>query len=423
MSDQTVFDVAIVGAGPAGIAAALSASVKGTRVALIDDNDLPGGQIYRAIQGEANPAVAGQIEEIAKHGVVRFDNTAVYDAPAAGVLAVNGEHGTGHIQYENLILATGARELFLPFPGWTLPNVMGVGGLQALVKEGLDVQGKRIVLAGSGPLLMAVGAYLLEHGARVVAIAEQAPVGKLARFGSKLVRMPSKLAQGAQLMRKVGTRVKFGSWIESAEGGARLERVTLRSGYKTRLIECDYLGCAFGFVPNLEMPLLLGCDVERGFVKVDDQQQTSIEGVYCAGEPTGIGGIDLSVVEGRIAGLASTGQENLIHHLRTERTLWRQFAVHLDRAFALRQELRELSASETVVCRCEDVRMGQLVGWESSRAAKLQTRCGMGACQGRICGPATRFLFNWEHGSVRPPLSPVPLAGFEKIPEAERKTN
>lgn len=412
MPELDRFDVVVVGAGPAGLAAANAAAGFGARVALIDENELPGGQIYRASQGSISASVREVIEDLSKKSVVRFDGSTVFEAPSDGVLRLWGPRGTQDIGYRSLVLAVGGRELFLPFPGWTLPNAMGIGGLQALVKAGLDVREKRVVVAGTGPLLLAVGAYLLEHGARVPIILEQAPLKDLALFGAGLVRYPAKIGQGISLGRHIATRLRAGAWVERAEGSRAVESVTWRKGGKSFQTECDFLACAYGFVPNVELPQLLGCEIQDGFVKVDDQQLTSVKGVFCAGEPTGIGGVDLSQVEGRIAGLVAIGQDDQAEALFGKRESWKRFARSMDRAFALRHELMELSTPDTIVCRCEDVRAGDLVAWESSRTAKLQTRCGMGPCQGRICGPATQKLFGWTQGSVRPPLSPVPLSAL-----------
>jgi len=417
MSEDLRFDVLVVGAGPAGLAAALAASESGAKVGLVDENLLPGGQIYRASDGKLNAAVVPQVEALTTSRVQVLSGLSVFDAPEPGSLRALGKNGVVRLEYQKLILAVGARELFLPFPGWTLPNVMGVGGLQALVKSGLNVEGKRIVVAGSGPLLIAVGAYLKDHCAKVVCIAEQASTANLAKFLTSLLKVPSKISQGVGLMSQVGSLLKRGTWVERADGKHKLESVKLNNSHSA--VPCDYLACAFGFVPNIELPLLLGCTLSEGFVKVDDLQLTSVESVYCAGEPTGIGGIDLSIVEGKISGYSATHQLEKAGALFKERDKWQAFAKALDRTFAPRAELKALATPETVICRCEDVKLDQLAGWESSRSAKLHTRCGMGPCQGRICGPATRFLYGWDQGSVRSPLIPTPISALESSEEAD----
>ncbi len=230
-------------------------------------------------------------------------------APEPGKLALEQFAGESELPYEKLILATGARERFLPFPGWTLPNVMGAGGLQALVKSGLEVTGKRVAIAGSGPLLLAVAKYLRDHGAKVLLIAEQAEQAALLRFGMGLAAYPGKLAQAVQLRAGLlGIPYLTGCWPVEARGSEKLESVTLRRGRKTWTERCDYLACGFGLAPNLELAALLGCRMSATGVAVDEMQQTSVAGVYSAGEATGIGGLDLALAEGEIAGFAAAGK-------------------------------------------------------------------------------------------------------------------
>ena len=144
-------------------------------------------------------------------------------------------------------------------------------------------------------------------------------------------------------------------------------------------------------------------------MRVDEFQQTTVTNVYSAGETTGIGGLELSLVEGEIAGLAAAGKHQAARELFPFRAKQRKFADLLNRTFALRAELKQLTTPETIVCRCEDVTLERLRAHDSWRAAKLQTRCGMGPCQGRICGGAVEFLFGWRAESVRPPILPVKI--------------
>jgi NADPH-dependent 2,4-dienoyl-CoA reductase/sulfur reductase-like enzyme len=160
-------------------------------------------------------------------------------------------------------------------------------------------------------------------------------------------------------------------------------------------------------VPNGELAELLGCKVENGSVRVDEFQQTTIANIYSAGETTGIGGLELSLVEGEIAGLAAAGKHEAARALFRARAKQRKFADLLNRTFTLRDELKHLPTPQTIVCRCEDVTFERLQTHASWRAAKLQTRCGMGPCQGRVCGGAVEFLFGWRAESVRPPALPV----------------
>jgi len=383
---MTGFDLIVVGAGPAGIAAACRAAETGANVLVLDNNPAAGGQIWR----NDIPALWAQ----------RLSNVEVRGGCPViddSILA----HGVP------IVLATGARELFLPFPGWTLPGVTGVGGLQALVKSGYDVRGKRVALAGTGPLLLAVASLLRQRGASVTCIAEQAPRAALLRFAAGLWRYPSKIAQGIELGGSLlGVPYFPGTWVQEAYGRDRVERVRL-NGFEQ---DCDLLAVGYGLVPNTELAQLLCCTLQDGFVTVDAMQKTWREGVWAAGELTGIGGVERSLVEGEIAGLAAIGELTEARKLFARRAAWHRFGSHLTRAFALRTELRALPRPDTIVCRCEDIRYEELTRWTSAREVKLQTRCGMGLCQGRICGTANHFLFGWQDSSVRPPASAAPVS-------------
>lgn len=407
MNRAARFDVLVAGGGPAGMAAAVTAAECGARVGLVDDNVTPGGQIWRGESSTTDSEASQWVRRLHAAKVEVLSGTRVFHHPEAGVLQGEREAGVSILQYEALVIATGARERFLPFPGWTLPNVMGAGGLQALVKSGLPIAGKRVVVAGTGPLLLAVAAYLQQHGAEVVLICEQASWSRLARFGFSLIGQNEKIRQALQ-MQRVLRRVKFApnSWILAASGRETLKEVTISQGGRTQTIACDYLACGFHLVPNTELAALLGCNITDGCVRVNERQQTSVSGVLCAGEPTGIGGVELALVEGRIAGFASAGQDPP-RRLYGERAKLQRFARSLNAAFALRPELNSLVQPETIVCRCEDVTFGKVRQYSGWREAKLHTRCGMGPCQGRVCGAALEFLLSWKPESVRPPIFPV----------------
>jgi D-hydroxyproline dehydrogenase subunit alpha len=402
------FEVLVVGAGPAGLVAAVTAAECRLRVGLVDDNPAAGGQIWRS--GAPLPGAArAWMTRLDRSRVVRLQGWRVFDAPKPTVLVAE-RNGTGEIAElaaETVILATGARERFLPFPGWTLPNVTGVGGLDALVRGGLPIAGKLVVVAGTGPLLLAVAAHLAERGARIVAVCEQAPVGRLARFGLQVLREPGKVAQGMGYRRKMGTPLLTGCWVTAAHGDERVRSVTLRQGKKHWEAECDFLACGYHLAPNTELAALMGCRMENGFVTVNERMQTSVDNVYCAGEPTGIGGVELSQLEGQIAALAACGRAEGEGKLTGRRRAKLGFVRNLAAVCRLDPELCHLATDETIVCRCEDVRLGALRGRASWREAKLQTRCGMGPCQGRVCGAATEFLLGWPADSVRPPVFPV----------------
>ena len=209
--------------------------------------------------------------------------------------------------------------------------------------------------------------------------------------------------------RLLSTRYATGCWPVSAEGEEQLESVTFRNGRQIWRELCDYLACGFGLVPNLELAQLLECEIKDAYVAVDEWQQTSTQGIYCAGEPTGIGGLDLALSSGQIAGYSAAGQTHKAQWHFSDRARALQFMRAMNRTFALREELKALAAADTIVCRCEDVAFGRIKQHHSWRSAKLQTRCGMGPCQGRICGAALDFLLGWKAESVRPPVFPTRL--------------
>ena len=411
------FDVLVVGGGPAGMAAAARAAECGVRVGIVDDNANLGGQIWRSDSGDGSPREAANwVERLRVAETTMLCGIRIFHQPEAGVLLAEGPDDLHALSYEKLVLATGARERFLPFPGWTLPNVMGAGGLQAMVKSGLPIRGKRVVVAGTGPLLLAVAAYLRRHGAEVPIICEQASWSSLGRFLFALPGQPGKIRQGLQMKGELaGVPFVANSWPLAAHGRDKVESVTISRRGKTRTIACDYLASGFHLVPNLELPLLLGCKIDDGCVLVDDFQRTTVSSVFCAGEPTGIGGVELALVEGQIAGWAAAGRTAEASGLFAERQKLRRFARRLDAAFRLRSELRNLPSDETIVCRCEDIPYSRLRRHSSWRAAKLHTRCGMGPCQGRVCGPATQFLLQWNPESVRPPIFPVRVESLGAI--------
>jgi NADPH-dependent 2,4-dienoyl-CoA reductase/sulfur reductase-like enzyme len=352
---------------------------------------------------------------------VLLDQTKVIASPTSGVLLAAHENGPRELRWQRLVLATGARELFLPFPGWTLPGVMGPGGLQALVKNGWPISDQRVVVAGSGPLLLAVADGLRKHGAKVISIAEQAPWSKVLDFALGLWRFPDKMWQGLQLKRRLlGVPYRCGVWPVRAQGDAQLRQVTFTNGDRTWTEECHYLACGFGLVPNLELGLALNCELEQDFVRVDAMQRTSVENVYCAGELTGIGGADCALVEGQIAGHVASGKVARAESLASKKLQWHRFRQGLAAAFALRPELKRMATKQTIVCRCEDVRLERLVRFGGWREAKLQTRCGMGSCQGRVCGAAVKLMLGWEPESVRPPLFPTRIENLISPVAAEQ---
>ena len=407
-------DVVVIGAGPAGIAAATRAAESGRTVVLLDESPDVGGQIWRNRAGRipAGPA-SKRLARLERSGATILCGASVVDVRSDGdgrLFTVLAERASGACEMyaHALVLAAGARERFIPFPGWTLPGVVGVGAAQALHKTGVSFGGKRVVIAGSGPLLLPVAGALSADGARVLLVAEQAPARAVAGFVLGLWRSPATLLQAARYRAAfLGTPYTLGTWVVAARGDARVEEVEVTDGDTMRTIACDVLCAAFGLVPNTELARLVGCAIAGGSVVVNERQETNRSGVFCAGEATGIGGMELSTIEGEIAGLCSVGLDADARPLHARRDRWRANAETMERAFAPRAELRALAAPDTIVCRCEDVPLGAINRHGTMRAAKLFTRAGMGPCQGRVCGAALEFLYGWPADSIRLPCEPA----------------
>lgn len=410
------YDVLVVGAGPAGLAAAAAAAGQGARVGLLDAQPRAGGQVWRHDVGRRAPSSARRhIAAVREHPRVTWmAQTQVVAAEHGRVLAEDPRQARW-LGYGALILATGARELLLPFPGWTLPGVTGAGGLQALTKQGWPMRGRRVVVAGSGPLLLATAATARRHGAHVLGVHEQATFAAVSRFAGGLWRWPAKVLQAAALRtRLAGARYRCGSVVVAAHGDDRLREIELDGPGGRRRIACDYLAVGYGLVPNVRMARMLGCRLEpegaHARVVVDAEQRSSIGNVFAVGESCGIGGRDCALVEGAIAGRVAAGTTAGLPALQRKRRHARAFAAHLREHFVLDPRIRALAEPDTLVCRCEDVPLRALEGLHDGRSAKLATRCGMGPCQGRICGSALAEMGRPAPNGLRPPLFPVRLA-------------
>lgn len=403
-------DLAVVGAGPAGIAAACVAAERGLSVAVLDQGEQPGGQIWR---GRAPHAPGGTWRtRFFQSGAGYFPRACVIDletSAGGALLRVERPHDAGVVNARAVLLATGARELLLPFPGWTLPGVMGAGGAQALLKSGLGVSGKRVIVAGTGPLIVAVAAAMRDAGANVLRVLEQASLASVVRFSTGLWRSPGTLVQAIQLGPRTGpSRFRTSAWIVAAHGDNHLSSVTIRDARGEHQLDCDMLCVGMGLVPSTELARLAGCEAYPGFggVRTDDVQRTSVANVFAAGETAGVGGMMPAIVQGMIVGHA-VARHPIPAALVTRRRRLETIARRMHEAFALRDELKLLATPDTLVCRCEDVSLAQVTACDSMRAAKLYTRCGMGPCQGRICGGALQFLLGWESDSIRQPVQPA----------------
>lgn len=414
-------DILIIGAGPAGMAAALAAASSGASISIVDDNPQAGGQIWRDGPSVALPALAQHYRNaLAQHTNIRLltgtrvvglgDPQPQDKAPA--LLLEDADRGWTQRSHR-IVLCTGARELLLPFPGWTLPGVTGAGALQALIKAGLNVRGQRIVIAGTGPLLLAAAATATQAGATVVRVAEQAPWSALAGFAAQLARWPGKAVQAVTLL---NPSLRASTHVLEAHGTGQVQSVRLRKGqHAEETLDCDRVACGFGLIPNTQLGQMLGCALGGPLsggqgLAVDAQMRTRVPGVYAAGECTGFGGSERALIQGAMAGHAAAGQVQQAEALRPQLARWEGFAQTLHAAFPLNETLKTLTTPDTLVCRCEDVPYSALATRQGWVDAKLHTRCGMGACQGRICGAATQHLFGWQTSAPRHLLAPARIS-------------
>jgi D-hydroxyproline dehydrogenase subunit alpha len=400
------YEIVIIGAGPAGLAAALAAAKSGKTIVIIDNNPAMGGQIWREGPIFPVPKLAQSLQQqiLECSNIKLISQAKVVAAPQVGQLLVENVEHSFILNYQKLILCTGAREIFLPFPGWTLLGVTGAGGLQALIKAGTPVKNEKIVIAGTGPLLLASADTARKVGADVRYIAEQSKGAVVFQFARQLWQWPVKLIQALLLPHHL---YKTDSYIIEAYGRNKLEGVKVQTSKGVVDIPCDRLACGFGLTPNTQLAQLLGCDIQEQKIIVDDFQQSSQEHILAAGECTGFGGSELALFEGEIAGFVATGEIEKARSLFKKRKYYQNFANILNRSFQLRAELKTLAKPDTIFCRCEDVTYEKVAVRCNWVDAKLHTRCGMGACQGSTCSTSAKFLFNWQISNSRPPLLPT----------------
>ncbi len=404
--------VVVVGAGPAGMAAAWQAARSGAQTTLLDANPLAGGQIWRhASVSSVPPKMRVWLDRLDHPQISKRFSSTVVDIQNPRLLVQKESGGMEDLPFDQLILAPGAQEQLLPFPGWTLPNVMGAGGALALLKGGMPVQGLKVLVAGSGPLLFPVAGNLAKAGAKVLGIAEQTSWQKVVKFGmGALLLNPAKLWEGAGYARRYLPAPFFpGTWIKEARGDSQVREVTLTNGRRQRTYACDLVACGYGLVPSSSLAELAGCIQKNSLTVVDSLQRTSVENIFCAGEITGIGGVELAITEGQIAGLAAAGNESQAGSYAAKIHRQQKFSRLLSQSFSLREQLKEMPDDETIICRCEDITYGQLKHLADQCSAKLYTRSGMGPCQGRVCANALKFLLGWELNKVRPPIFPAKI--------------
>ena len=416
-SVQLQCDLLIIGAGPAGLAATKTALAQGFSVILLDDNPQAGGQIWRQGVKQRLPTLAKEYLALlcGQQKLRYFANSQVVAVTGQQLFFIAPEH-SGQISYQKLILCVGAREKLLPFPGWTLNGVTGAGGLQALIKNGLPIARQKVVVAGSGPLLLATGKTVQQAGGQLIGIVEQVSWSQLRSLMLQLVRWPNKFRQA--IMLQALKRYYTNSLVVAALGDTKLEAVQLRRGKQRITLACDRLACGFGLRPNTELAQLLNCQLTHDAIKVNKYQQTNFDHIYAAGECTGIGGSELALLEGQIASLHAIGHHHALLPLLKQRQKWQQFADTLARYFTLSAAVHQLADAQTIICRCEDIPFDQLTGFTDWQQAKMATRCGMGACQGKICGAIAQDYWHWPLPAPRQPLIPVAIEQLVQLPIA-----
>lgn len=465
--------VVVVGAGPAGLAAAEGALAAGAEVTLIDAAEQPGGQYHRMLPD----AYAAAHPERLQHGWRAFDRrrrrvlgdphctwwpeTAVWalerpapDAPGPPRVHVlrGPADGTGRrrlaLDPDALVLAVGAHDRVLPFPGWELPGVYTAGAAQALAKGERVVVGDRVVVAGTGPFLLPVAATLLEAGSSVREVLEANAPGTVSRGWSR--RPWESLAQGGKIgelarytveLARHRVPYRMGRTVIEARGAGRVEEVVtarLRADWSVvagseRTTAVDAVCVTHGFSPQLELPVAAGCALRPAptgeFVAVDEHQQTSCPGVYAAGEITGIAGAPAARAEGALAGWIAGGGDpgaTALRPLRRSRDQGRAFAERLARAHPVGPAWPGWLRPETVLCRCEESDYASLCRAVTNRAGaaarvtKLATRAGLGPCQARVCGPTIAELGARLGGAPADrPIAGLPAAGPHRRPIAQ----
>lgn len=457
-------DVLVIGAGAAGMSAAATAAEIGLRAIVVDEQSAPGGQIYRGITSVA-PALAARLGPDYAHGrtladalaasrVVVESGTTVWDVDADLNVAMLREGVARQMRARHLVVATGAIERAVPVPGWTLPGVMFAGAAQLMLKTASSVPAGRVVLAGNGPLLLLVANQLLEAGANVVALAETTGFGDTLAGAPHLPRAlgaAAYLAKGIAMtraLRRSGVRWIRGVTALSVLGTERAEALQVTSSRGVERIDADVVLLHVGVIPNTQLTRLMrlahGWDEAQQSwrPRVDRWGRSSNARVSIAGDGAGIGGARVAEASGRIAALDTAFALGRLDEGERDR---RAAASHAEvrRHLRIRPMLDAMyrppawitcPPDETIVCRCEEVTAGEVrrmtkLGCLGPNQTKAFSRCGMGPCQGRMCGPIVAAILAAENGldpeevgqyRIRPPLKPVPIGAIAALATTTR---
>jgi NADPH-dependent 2,4-dienoyl-CoA reductase/sulfur reductase-like enzyme len=458
-SDATIeIDVLIVGAGPAGLAAARALVDAGIRVLICDDNEQGGGQYFRQLPFSFSVSTNSSLHRdqpralqalfVLTHPLVTYWNsTTFWSVTEDGEFAYSRHGTTGRVKPRNVILATGAYDKPSPFPGWTLPGVISAGGCLNLIKGQGIVPGRRVALAGNGPLLLVAAYSLLRAGVRIVAIAEAARTMSMLRQAAGLLASPALLRLGIKYRGAImaaGVKLLTGHAVTKATGSGRVQQVLIspigtdgRPGSKGGFtVEVDSLVTGYGLSPATEFAQMMGLDMHfdrilGGWVpRRSTELELSRAGIFGAGDGCGIGGVELATLEGRRAGLSVARRNGLpvdalVNEVDAKLGRMNKFRRALSAAYLLPNDV-QLATPDTLVCRCENVTLAkvQAAARESCRDLshlKFATRISMGSCQGRNCLSTCAGILSHECAlpieslvppRMRPPVRPIPMTSL-----------
>jgi thioredoxin reductase/bacterioferritin-associated ferredoxin len=437
-------DVIVIGAGPAGAEAAIAARSFGLDVLVLDEADDAGGQIYRI--GPESKASSGEtLRQRLKDSGARLAfghrvwtvskmDSGFRIAAASASSTITGEASA-------VIVASGAIERFYPRPGWTLPGVIGLGAATVMMKSYGALPGRRVLVAGPGPLAPLVAHLVQQCGGKVVALSDPNPRRVWLKALPAILSRPSLLLEGAgwiASLRAKGVPVIYGWRIQSIGGSHHAESVTLVRGTRERRFDVDAVCFGDGLFPSTEIYRLLGAEIvydpaRGGWVPtLDTGQRTTLPKLYAAGDGAQLLGVAAAPLTGRIAALAAardlgriTESEYLGRWSEARNQLGRvsRFGRALSQMMQPRFRALQTIPDNTIVCRCDDVTAGQIrkavaQGASEINALKTATRCGMGPCGGRMCGEAVASLMECcgvsresiGYWTARLPLRPVPIS-------------
>lgn len=445
--------IVILGAGPAGLAAAQAAIARGADVVVLDEGEHLGGQYWRHHPHLTDRRLQHEWSRFERLRAFVLERATVHTR--ASVWRIDTEHGvvvhalvgpvdgSGRPQVtvdaDALVIATGAHDRALPVPGWTLPGVSTAGAAQALAKRDGVTLGRRTVVAGAGPFLLPVAASIALAGGSVAEVVEAAARGAIARGWGRapwqLAGRAGEFIEYASSLVRHRTPYRLGSAVTRIHGTESVEAVTVQRidadwrpiAGTERTVECDSVALGHGFVPRLEAAIQAGCDIRPDrFVAVDERQSTTIGGVFAAGEITGIAGADAALAEGAVAGFAAAGGDLDDPRLRGPLGVRRR-----SRVFATRLATHDIRPGwttwlddDTIVCRCESVTRATIAEYAaaSSRGLRLASRAGLGACQGRTCGRSVEALAATSVDlDRRPVLSSIRIGELADLHHSEHR--